>query len=170
MKLIGKGTFTKAYLMNDGETVKLITNDPCKECLAIGLGPDSPLFPKIEQDGWEGDNRVYKMKYYPRNSSLKKSLKAEHYELYKHLRKVFFSLFFAQDFHLTKFVDKVNEILPDTFTNEKQAIIEYVDGLNNYGEDMRFEISPRNVAVDNGNLILLDCFFKKSLLPWAKKV
>jgi hypothetical protein len=39
-----------------------------------------------------------------------------------------------------------------------------VEACANYGSDVMFEISPRNVAVHNGNLILLDCFFIKSKL------
>jgi hypothetical protein len=45
-----------------------------------------------------------------------------------------------------------------------RALNEQIDGLMNYGADIRFEISPRNVAVKNGKLILLDCFFFASKL------
>jgi hypothetical protein len=161
MKLIGKGAFTKAYLLPDGQTVKLVTNDPCKECMAIGLGSDSPLFPKIEQDGWEGDCRAYKMKFYPRVSSLKKALKAEHYELYKFLRNASFHPFFSG---AQGIIDAIEKAFAGKFSEEKQAIAEHINGLRNYGEDIRFEISPRNVAVENGKLILLDCFFFESVL------
>lgn len=162
MKLIGKGTFTRAYLLPDGETVKLVTNDPCKECAAM-FAPDSPIFPKLECDGYEGEKRVYRMKYYPKVKSLKNSLTPRDYRLYGLLRKVTLSLW-GPDAYLAKFIDKVEEILPEEFANEKEAIREHVDALNNYGDDMKFEISPRNVAVDNGKLILLDCFFKVSYL------
>lgn len=168
MKLIGKGSFTRAYLMEDGQTVKLITKDPCKECVAIGMGSDNALFPKLEQDGWEGDNRVYKMKYFPKVSSLKKSLKQEHYELYSYLKKVSHYLC-GNAGNIDFFIKKIEEILPDKFAEEKEAICDHVEGLRNYGEDICFEISPRNVAVDNGKLILLDCFFKRSTLNELRK-
>ena len=55
--------------------------------------------------------------------------------------------------------------MPDKFDNEKEAILEAIDAMCNYGSDVSFEISPRNIAADkDGNLILLDCFFIKSQL------
>lgn len=163
MKLIGKGSFTKAYLLPDGQTVKLVTNDPCKECAAM-FAPVSPIFPILECDGYEGEKRVYRMKYYPKQKSLKKALTARDYRFYKYLRKVAFSSWGCEDPYLSHFKEKLNEIIPTEFAEEILAICEYIDALNNYGDDMKFEISPRNVAVDNGKLILLDCFFKKSYL------
>lgn len=162
MKLIGKGSFTRAYLLPDGQTVKLVTNDPCKECAAM-FAPNSPIFPKLECDGYEGERRVYKMKYYPKQKSLKKALAPRDYKLYQYLRKVNLSLW-GDDPHLARFKEKLNEIIPTEFAKEILAICEHIDALNNYGDDMKFEISPRNVAVDNGKLILLDCFFKRSYL------
>jgi len=41
----------------------------------------------------------------------------------------------------------------------RNSLQEAIDACANYGSDIKFEISPRNVAVKNGNLILLDCFF-----------
>lgn len=36
--------------------------------------------------------------------------------------------------------------------------------MSNYDHRIGFEISPRNVAIDNGRLVLLDCFFSIDLL------
>ena len=46
----------------------------------------------------------------------------------------------------------------------KEVMIEALEACGNYGSDVAFEISPRNVAVKDGKLILLDCFFMKSKL------
>ena len=40
-----------------------------------------------------------------------------------------------------------------------------LDACGNWSTNVMFEISPRNIAVDNGQLVLLDCFF----LPEYKK-
>ena len=69
MKLIGKGSFTKAYLSNN--EVYLDSCDPIKECISFGWFPESRLFPKIENDSKSG---MYKMKYYPKVRSLKNNL------------------------------------------------------------------------------------------------
>lgn len=46
MKLIGKGAFTKAYLLDNGR-VQLHSCCPFKECMAHGWFPESDLFPKL---------------------------------------------------------------------------------------------------------------------------
>jgi hypothetical protein len=38
-------------------------------------------------------------------------------------------------------------------------MLDALDACANYGNDVCFEISPRNVAVKNGKLVLMDCFF-----------
>ena len=38
-------------------------------------------------------------------------------------------------------------------------MIDALRACSNYGSDVGFEISPRNIFIDNGNLILADCFF-----------
>lgn len=163
MKLIGKGTFTSAYLLPDGQTVKLVTNDPCKECAAM-FAPNSSIFPKLECDGYdERGKRVYRMKYYPKQKSLKKALTPRDYRFYQYLREVSLSLW-GDDPYLVRFREKLNEVVSTEFAEEILAICEHIDALNNYGDDIKFEISPRNVAVNNGKLILLDCFYKKSYL------
>ena len=46
----------------------------------------------------------------------------------------------------------------------RTAMLEALEGCSNWGSDIGFEISPRNVAVNNGKLVLLDVFFSKSKL------
>ena len=46
----------------------------------------------------------------------------------------------------------------------KETMLEALDACTNCGSDVAFEISPRNVAVKDGKLILLDVFFMKSAL------
>lgn len=159
LKLIGKGAFTKCYQLNDN-TVLLKSEDPIKECMAHGWFPDSDLFPKVEFSSIDG---CYEMEYYPRVRSLKNSLDPDQYQIYKDLREVFnnletsINIYDGMNLIYKSFCQIENEELQET-------MIEALHSCGNYGSDVGFEISPRNVAVKNGKLILLDVFFMKSVL------
>jgi hypothetical protein len=162
-KLIGKGAFSKAYLLPSGD-VELVSVDPVKECMALwGLG-DSYLWPQIECVDYRDDGtQVYKMPHYPKVKSIKTALEPRQYELYKALRNLE-GTFCANPNLLSDELRKQFETLPDEFSAEKEALLEAVDALGNYGTDLKFEISPRNVSVINGKLVLLDVFFFVSQL------
>lgn len=159
LKLIGKGAFTKCYQLNDN-TVLLKSEDPIKECMAYDWFPESGLFPEVEFSSIEG---CYEMEYYPKVRSLKNNLESDQYQIYKDLREVFNNLETSIDIYkgysliYKGFEQLENEDL-------KETMIEALDACTNYGSDVGFEISPRNVAVKNGKLILLDVFFMKSVL------
>ena len=159
MKLIGKGTFTKAYLNDQDGMVYLLTNDAVKECMVHGWFPNSNLFPVIKFS--EIDPYDYKMKYYPRTKGLKSHLEPDQYEIYKTLRniKTFVGVNkFKSYSHYYKEFSKIED------EDLQEVMIEALDACSNCGSDIGFEISPRNVAVDDGKLILLDCFFVISAL------
>lgn len=166
MKLIGKGTFTKAYLLESGE-VLLKSCDPIKECMAHGWFPDSGLFPTLSFENWDTYEPSYKMKYYPKVKSLKASLVPRDYKFYSLLRKLSIG-WVARSYDLLGVWRKAFESLPQEFEEEKEALISAIEACANFGQDVLFEISPINVAVDNGRLVLLDCFFLKSKLMEVK--
>ena len=154
-KLIGKGCFTKCYRISHNK-VRLISADPAKECAALGWGSNSRLFPRIKQI----ETEVYEMTYYPKVKSLKAALRPDHYKIYQALRNI--------NVWPTKgdfaYLDELRKQFNKLPKRVAKALNEQIDGLLNYGTDVRFEISPRNVAVKNGKLILLDCFFFASKL------
>lgn len=168
MKLIGKGAFTKAYLTDNGK-VLLKSSCPAKECSALGWMPESKMFPNITRV----DYGIYEMEYLPKSPSLKTALKPRQYRLYKALRAMQDNLFFenlhCNDYQKFDNLHTAIKSLPSEFKNEKEKLQEAVDGLANYGLDICFEISPRNVRVKNGFLVLLDCFFFKSKLDEIKR-
>lgn len=150
--IIGKGLFTTCYLQKDKKTVVLKSTDGIKECMSMGWFPSNNCFPKVEYI----EQGLYKMKYYRKEPSLVKALKYKQYRIYKQLRSLRVG-------HI-----KNNYDLLDAWRNEfkkvsnktiRNALINAIEACSNYGSDVCFEISPRNVAVNNGNLILLDCFF-----------
>jgi len=166
-QLIGKGSFTKCYLNEDKLTVTLISTDYIKECMSLnwfpadlGLFPDVILNDAISNDAISNDDKSYTMKYYPRVTSLKKALNPRDFKLYQCLRKLNIPTDYRNNIHdnYSKWRKEFSTI-PDEFKEEREEIIGALDSCINYGSDIGFEISPRNVATDNGKLILLDCFF-----------
>ena len=156
LKLIGKGAFTKCYQLTT-KKVLLISNDPVKECMSKNWFPPCRLFPDVIQTD---NNNEYTMKYYPRVTSLKRALTPRQYRLYSALRKI------RKSNHMSTHTKchAATDTLPSEFRTERELIKKAIDALSNYGQDICFEISPRNVAVQSGKLILLDCFFMKSEL------
>lgn len=158
-KMIGKGTFTTAYMWGTDE-VLLKSTDHIKEVMAHGWFPESPLFPVVRPTDTQGE---YLMEYYPRTRGLKGPLDAEEYQLYKELRFLFSEFKVPSNKHdLYHKWYKTFEAYPFSHTDAEDirgALLEALDACSNYGTDVNFEISPRNVAVKDGKLILLDCFF-----------
>lgn len=171
MKLIGKGSFTTAYLLEDN-SVLLYSNDPIKECMSWGHFPTSRLFPEVKFSEHTFDqfgNNTYTMKYYPKVHSLKNALCERDYRLYQLLRKLPSSINVRNKCDLYSLWYKTFNTIPDEFKEEREEIIEALDACANHGTDINFEISPRNVAVDGNELVLLDCFFMSSKLQETLK-
>ena len=164
MKIIGKGKFTRCYQHPDNKNkVVLISNCWAKECSAMGWMPSSQMYPKIEKvdypEGLDNDASKYQMKKFKQVRSLRSSLNAHHYTMYKQLRE------FSYNLRAIRSKYESHDILHDAINDSplmpklKRLLAESLDALANYGDGMMFEVSPRNVAVDNGKLILLDCWF-----------
>ena len=164
MEKIGQGSFSKVY--KKGNKVFIKSNDAQKECMALGWFPSSRLFPKIK---FSDNGFDYEMKYYKKHKSLKTALKPTEWEKYQELRRIFIQNKFSApriqsiDHWINAFKKIKNKTLRKHMCNALEA-------MGNYGPDVCFEISPRNVAISNtGNLILLDCFFMKHQLEETRK-
>lgn len=170
MKKIGQGAFSKVY-RKSSDTVLIKSIDHVKECMSLGWFPNSRMFPKIEQVGQDdyGEYKFYESKYYPRISSLKNELLPSEWEFYKALRGLDRFSCIAQKGSYLDHWRKQFETLPSKFNHKKQALFDALDALSNYGNDICFEISPRNIAVSGKKLVLLDCFFFHSQLMKATK-
>lgn len=148
MPLIGRGAFSKVY-KKDSKTVIIVSRDKAKVAMASPEWPRARCFPKLieKADG------LYECKYYEPVRALKSNLGEDQWALYKALRDVFHNG--AQDYwHLRSCFWALKG-----WKAERRALLSALDVLSEYGRDVRFEISPRNVAVHRGRLILLDCFF-----------
>ena len=164
LKVIGRGHFTTAY-RKDRNTVILKSRDNVKECMSLGWFPETHLFPNItrvasqDQDGFS----MYEMKYIDRVKAPKKQLTTKHYNLYL--------VFLTLDITYIRGANPLIELLGELRIKRsvKDHLIDAVSALTNYGSDIRFEISPRNIGVSKtGKLILMDVFFFKSELSWNK--
>jgi len=150
-KLIGKGTFSKAYQIAE-DRVELISTCPAKECYAL-FSQHNPLAPKIERN-FDKENSFF-MPLYPKIKAASKQLNAKSYQLYRELRSIEAGIDYYE-------FTKVIEEHPRLSEEDKENLISLAGDVCN-GIDpqkMRFEISPRNISCDKeGNLILMDCFF-----------
>lgn len=158
MKCIGKGAFSTVY-QKSKKTVLIKSQDNVKECMSLGWFPDSNLFPKIEKVATSdcGQFQFYEEKFYPKVRSLKNNLSSFDWEFYRALKNI------SDSNHMTD-CDECREaiaLLPNKFHHKRTMILEAIDALTNYGSDVCFEISPRNVAIHGKKLVLLDCFFMR---------
>lgn len=165
-KLIGRGAFTKCY--DNGKTVLLVSSCPVKECNALGWLSDSRLFPKIERLDFDCDNKhihygLYQQEKFQRVKSLKNSLKPNEYNLYLKLKQLQSEISSATIYCRNQYqrCDAMIKTIQnfDLHKSYKTALLEAIDGIKSYTHNIGFEVSPRNVAVKNGKLILLDVFF-----------
>lgn len=161
-KLIGKGSFSSVYRKGKSDKVLIISRDNTKECMSLGWFPDSKLFPKVTRLSYNDDGtQTYSMKYYEKVIAPKKQLNKRSYKLYKALKDL--GVYFCDDHRLYDAWLKEFDKLPAEFKQTKETLKEALDALTNYGSDICFEISPRNIAATKtGRLILLDCFFFRS--------
>lgn len=157
-KLIGKGAFSKVYEYGEDQ-VLIHSNDLQKACFGENELSYSKL-PKIERL-YDDEHLPYKDGYYwyvsPKYTKVRaftKELKEDDIKLYRQLRSVMGSKGYSD--------------LVESFTKlGLEELVDVAGDLCNYiqCDDLRFEISPRNIALDsNGDLVLLDCFYCISTL------
>lgn len=170
LKCIGKGAFSTVYQKNKN-TVLIKSNDNVKECMSLGWFSNSKLFPSIECVGTSdcGEFKFYEEKFYPKVKGLKNVISAFEYEFYKALRNLKTPHYNARNYDNLDHWREQFESLPGKFHVKKTALLEALDGLSNYGTDICFEISPRNVATQGKKLVLLDCFFMAKDLDRLRK-
>lgn len=163
MKSIGKGAFTKAFL-NDMGKVIVFSCCPVKEALSLEYIEAGNRFPKIERL----DYQVYKMDYFERIKPSKNSLTEREYRLYRLLRSIptygFNSdkYYSASDYWHYTFKELAKK--HKEFKYVLNQLAQAVEEMRNYTDSLRFEISPRNIAIKNKKLIFLDVFFSGDLL------
>jgi hypothetical protein len=164
MKEIGRGVFSTVY-QHGRNKVLIKSRDSVKECMAMGWFPTSPMFPALKRVGSSdcGEFQLYEEKFYPKVKSLKSALSSFEWEFYRELRVINEEWKDPKISWYQHFQGRFAS-LPGKFHHKRDRLLEALDGLSNYGEDMVFEISPRNVTVHNKKLVLLDCFFMESQL------
>jgi len=168
-KQIGKGSFSTVYRKGNDKDVLIISTDPVKECMSLDWFPESRLFPKVKRISCNEDgSQTYVMKYYGKVTAPKRQLNKRAYALYKELKNLSV-LCLDENLMYEKWILAFNS-LSNRFKNVIEVLQDAVDALTNYGPDICFEISPRNIAATkSGNLVLLDCFFLRSELRKVKK-
>ena len=158
LKLIGKGLFSKVYFNDNIDYVIINKNDYIKEAMAFDWFPESIHFPKIEDIEIEGEY-YWKMKKYNKTKKIKGLLNNQDYKFYTELRIIFKTKPIIKNKY-----DSFN-VLYKLFSesslteDQKELMLGALSACSNYGSDVGFEISPRNIFIDDGTLILADCFY-----------
>ena len=158
LNLIGKGLFSNVYSEESLDYVVITKNDYIKEAMAVEWFPESIHFPKIEEIEIKGDY-YWKMKKYNKTKKIKGLLNDHDYKFYTELRKIF------KNKPIIKNKYDSFSVLYKLFSessltdDQKELMLNALTACSNYGSDVDFEISPRNIFIDSGRLILADCFF-----------
>jgi hypothetical protein len=170
-KKIGQGLFTSVYRKGNADKVLLISTDPVKECMSFDWFPSTPLFPKVKRLSYNDDGTsTYEMKYYSKVRAPKQQLNNRGYKLYLALRELNRAPFGSNPYDFYSHWREEFKKLPNTFRVAQGHLVDAIDSLTNYGPDINFEISPRNIATrPNGGLVLLDCFFMPHKLEEIRK-
>lgn len=161
LQLVGRGAFTRCYKESES-TVLLVSCDPLKECAALFAQSYDKLIPKSARLDYDCDShgiawQLYRMQNYGKTQrNILSKLDLHNARLYRELYAIFKK-------SIKGHYDLFNafESLPECFSDEKEILQDYIGDLCNScdTDNLRFEISPRNVRAVSGQLILLDCFF-----------
>lgn len=173
LKQIGKGAFSKVYLKNKRKVI-IKTKDYTKRCYAYYIDIDNTLIPNTEdlgynQDDLNDDFEYYVQTFYPKVKSLKQNLTPFEYGFYKELQKLNYKQYSDNPYYGLDILRNLFESLPNKYWRKKEMLQDILNALSNYDTDIKFEISPRNVAIKNKKLILLDCFYFQNQLEKARK-
>ena len=163
--VIGRGLFSVVREYGP-DKVHITSSDPAKECMSLGWMGRSTFLPKIKRLSCNGDETpTYVMRRYDKMRAPKQQLNDRAYRQYMMLRELY----------ARKLPSQCNySALADAFdalprSALRSALRSAIDGLASYGFDIGFEISPRNIAASNsGNLVLLDVFFLRSAVQYAR--
>ena len=158
LKLIGAGLFSKIYSADALDYVIITKKDYIKEAMGVEWFPESRYFPKIEEIEIEGDY-YWKMKKYNKTKKIKGLLNDDDYKFYQELRKIVKNKPIIKNKYDNYIV--LYELFSESSLTEdqKELMLNALTACSNYGSDVDFEISPRNIFIDSGRLILADCFF-----------
>lgn len=164
MEEIGSGSFTTAFRLKNGK-VLLKSKDPIKQHMAEGNFPKSRLFPTVTlvKEATEFCRARYEMEYYEQPANIYEALNSSQKEFYdEHIR------YFYVITGYNRIVDAFSK-LPEKFAYEREIMLEAVHSLKEYGNDIIFENPLQNLAIKNGQLVLLDCFFLRSVLTEVRE-
>lgn len=167
-KKVKYGAFSKVTIYDDNPMVDILTEDHAKEAMVLGWFPDHPLFPEVLYS--YKPNVTYHMKKYD-TKFIKANLDPDQWQLYQLIKKIYKEWLWLDSSKYTvpelgTLFESHRSLLGDDITD---ALIGASDAMGNYSYRVGFEISPRNCAVDNGKLILLDCFFNPEQLEQIRR-
>lgn len=168
-KYIGKGSFSKAYLVQDKVYIINYNDDPSKECLAMFCQGYSKHIPVIEYLGHTNKGKqVFSMPYYKKLTTKHKTAWAQGKEIRQYLVRAPYNPSLKKPWLYHEWILKNLEAL-NVPIELKEAISTIVENAKNYGDDCLLEANKANLGVDNdGNLILRDILCFESSIKQAR--
>ena len=166
--VIGKGQFSVCFApeatnQSLGDVAYIVSRCPMKECVARDWMPviaSHVSFPDSEIVDRDFPLTLYKMPIYITITAPKKQLSKKAYAFYQELR-----IISAKLSSLVKLWDKQKYLVNMEKSKAVESVLACLEACANYTDEPCFEISPRNIATnENGDLILLDCFFDRKLI------
>ncbi len=96
---------------------------------------------------------------YNKTKKIKGLLNDQDYKFYTELRNIFKTKPIIKNKYDS--LDVLYKLFSESLLtdDQKELMLEALSACSNYGSDIGFEISPRNIFIENGNLILADCFY-----------
>lgn len=176
---IGSGHFSTAYTTAQLEKCYIKSRCMAKEAYALGFSEESTLYPQVDRvwdlelplsgkDIEEGFN-WYVMPLYKKVTAPSKQLKWNDLAIYKALRGMqkglIYHSFKKQVYGLDVIRDGFDSLdLDESIKEQLHGLLDQVcNGIAT--KSVRFEISPRNIMLDDcGNMVLIDCFYDSSEL------
>lgn len=162
LKQIAKGSFTDVFYLNEDE-VMLRTTDKIKELYAQNWLPELDWNPYPVTEYLDcsdnGDFFLLKMKRYDRFSRVEQ-LNEKSKKLLKAMKC--FRVAIEESQRAVRWTSDLSKAVCEIPEEFREFTQESIDSVCNYSNSAFFEISPRNLAVDGSDLILLDCWFSRS--------
>lgn len=172
---IGQGHFSTAYTTAQLDRCYVKSRCMAKEAYALGFSEESTLYPKVDRV-WDLELPLteaeedagfnwYVMPLYKKVTAPSKQLKWNDLAVYKALREMQKGLYYYGVGGRSKYgLDVIRAgfdslDLDDSIQEQLHCLLDQVcNGIDT--KSVRFEISPRNIMLDDcGNMVLIDCFF-----------
>ena len=159
-KRIGTGSFSQAYQQKDGKVI-IVSDDPVKKLMSKGVLPDHRMFPKVTMIAPETrrTDGIYEMEYYSivrdmPEEEIRKQLSKRQWYLLSTLRTIYCANGSPEEIK-----KQLTRQMAKCFHREMHLLFTAIDAVHATGVRANCEFQCMNLAVRDGKIVFLDCFF-----------